>query len=318
MQNLIRSSNRALLPVLLLLLLVVPPLSAQECGDVDNNGTVNVPDVEAFWNYLLHGTPVPVDSAMLEFDGRSGITVGDLASLIDCAFWICSQFCYCETDLEYSYAQSSTDTIFFPRLSAIAAGTDSVALPVIATTPRSTCGFAANLPYLPHGHDWDSVFSAVNANFTLEDTALLISASTLFSGGRRIVDTLWYVREKPGPAAITPELLSSFNGKAMAVTQLDTIINWKHDLLYPVTMTYDVSLCCSDKVGNVDCDPEDQTDMGDLTVLIDHLFISLEPLCCPAEANIDGDVQGSVDMGDLTMLIDHLFISLKPLPLCLY
>ncbi len=72
--------------------------------------------------------------------------------------------------------------------------------------------------------------------------------------------------------------------------------------------------CCIGTTGNVDCDLAQSVDMGDLTVLIDHLFISLGPLCCEAEGNIDNE--GEVDMGDLTTLIDHLFISLAPLPLC--
>jgi hypothetical protein len=48
--------------------------------------------------------------------------------------------------------------------------------------------------------------------------------------------------------------------------------------------------------------------------LIDHLFITLSPLCCPAEANVD--LIEPVTMADLTVLIDHLFISLQPLPMC--
>ncbi len=72
--------------------------------------------------------------------------------------------------------------------------------------------------------------------------------------------------------------------------------------------------CCIGTVGNVDCGEEELPDMGDLTVLIDHLFISLSPLCCEPEANVD--LTGIVDMGDLTVLIDHLFISLNPLPPC--
>ncbi len=75
------------------------------------------------------------------------------------------------------------------------------------------------------------------------------------------------------------------------------------------------AVCCMGEMrGNVDIDAEDLVDMGDLTVLIDHLFISLEPLVCEDEANVDG--AGIVDMGDLTVLIDHLFISLDPLPPC--
>ncbi len=81
--------------------------------------------------------------------------------------------------------------------------------------------------------------------------------------------------------------------------------------------------CCEgETVGNMDCIPG-IVDMGDLTILIDHLFISLAPLCCVAEGDVDLSGQPDpenhpqcVDMGDLTVLIDHLFISLNPLPPC--
>jgi hypothetical protein len=56
--------------------------------------------------------------------------------------------------------------------------------------------------------------------------------------------------------------------------------------------------------------------MGDLTVLIDHLFISFTPLWCDAEGNTDMSPDGLITMGDLTVLIDHLFISFTPLPAC--
>ncbi len=82
-----------------------------------------------------------------------------------------------------------------------------------------------------------------------------------------------------------------------------------------------ISGCCTgSSVGNMDC-IAGVVDMGDLTVLIDHLFISLDPLCCVEEGDVDlsgqpNPVPGDVDMGDLTVLIDHLFISLSPLPAC--
>jgi len=66
---------------------------------------------------------------------------------------------------------------------------------------------------------------------------------------------------------------------------------------------------CRGLTGNVDCDEEDNCDLGDLTMLIDHLFISFVQLECVTEANVDGDPTGIVDLGDLTALIDYLFIS---------
>ncbi len=74
--------------------------------------------------------------------------------------------------------------------------------------------------------------------------------------------------------------------------------------------------CTGPSVGNVDGSADNLVTMGDLTTMIDHLFISLTPLECVEEGNVDMSVDGLVTMGDLTVLIDHLFISLDPLPPC--
>ncbi len=74
--------------------------------------------------------------------------------------------------------------------------------------------------------------------------------------------------------------------------------------------------CCIGAVGNVDCSAGDGVDIGDLTALINNLFITFDPLCCQAEANCDGDPTNSVDVGDLTALINNLFITFAPLPAC--
>jgi hypothetical protein len=73
--------------------------------------------------------------------------------------------------------------------------------------------------------------------------------------------------------------------------------------------------CCV-TMGNVDRSIDGLVTMGDLTVLIDHLYISLAPLVCNEEGNTDLSTDGLVTMGDLTVLIDHLYISLAPLPPC--
>ena len=66
-------------------------------------------------------------------------------------------------------------------------------------------------------------------------------------------------------------------------------------------------VCCMGLLrGNVDYDQDDICDGGDLTRLIDYLFISFEPLPCPAEANIAADPDDLVDVGDLTALISNL------------
>jgi CubicO group peptidase (beta-lactamase class C family) len=74
--------------------------------------------------------------------------------------------------------------------------------------------------------------------------------------------------------------------------------------------------CCEGLTGNIDCDPDDITDISDLTVLIDYMYLTNRPLCCPAEANMDGDPEGEVDISDLTVMIDYLYITLRPPESC--
>jgi hypothetical protein len=73
---------------------------------------------------------------------------------------------------------------------------------------------------------------------------------------------------------------------------------------------------CLGRVGNVNCDYRDMVTIGDVSFLIDHLFISGIRLPNKEEANINGDSLGIIDIADVSLLIDHLFISLAPLPYC--
>ncbi len=72
--------------------------------------------------------------------------------------------------------------------------------------------------------------------------------------------------------------------------------------------------CCVGATGNIDCDLVGSVDIADLTLLVDHLFLSFSPLCCPMEGNTDGNP--GVDIGDLTALVDNLFVSFAPLSPC--
>ncbi|MBI5266343.1 MAG: hypothetical protein HY851_03840 [candidate division Zixibacteria bacterium] len=72
--------------------------------------------------------------------------------------------------------------------------------------------------------------------------------------------------------------------------------------------------CCSAGTGDVDCSVD--VDIGDVTTLIDMLFISHPALCCPKQANCDGSKDHSIDIADLSALIDNLFITFTPTAKC--
>ena len=86
------------------------------------------------------------------------------------------------------------------------------------------------------------------------------------------------------------------------------------EIVFPAT-------CCIGSVGNVDGSLDDAVSLGDLTVMIDHLFVSFDDVPCPPEADVD--LSGAplaenddITLGDLTVLIDHLFVSFEDLPPC--
>jgi PKD repeat protein len=85
----------------------------------------------------------------------------------------------------------------------------------------------------------------------------------------------------------------------------------------PTTVDGSVSTgCCEGLAGNVDADPLETVDIGDLTALIDYLYISNNLPECYNEANVDGDIQGRIDIGDLTALINYLYTPDQSLPTC--
>ena len=75
--------------------------------------------------------------------------------------------------------------------------------------------------------------------------------------------------------------------------------------------------CCVGTVGNTNGDPGDVVDVSDLTMLINHLFLTFEPLDCMAEGNMSGDASCLVDVSDLTALVNHLFLTFDPMPACM-
>ncbi len=86
--------------------------------------------------------------------------------------------------------------------------------------------------------------------------------------------------------------------------------------LFAEWITASGSCCTGPSVGNVDGSADNLVTMGDLTILINHLFISLTPLACIDEGNCDMSADKLVTMGDLTTMISSMFITLDPLPPC--
>ena len=79
--------------------------------------------------------------------------------------------------------------------------------------------------------------------------------------------------------------------------------------------------CCVGKVGNANGEGGDEPTIADINILIDMLYITLDPISCFAEgdANQTGGYFPTVEditIGDISTLIDHLYITQQPLLDC--
>ena len=82
--------------------------------------------------------------------------------------------------------------------------------------------------------------------------------------------------------------------------------------------------CCAGMVGDVNGVGGDEPTVGDISRLIDFLFITRTPLDCLEEADINQSGtninppldEDDITIADVSLLIDHLFISKVPLAEC--
>ncbi len=66
-----------------------------------------------------------------------------------------------------------------------------------------------------------------------------------------------------------------------------------------------VGACCVGLRGNVDSDPGDAVDIGDLVYMVEYSFAGGPSPLCQEEADVNGDI--SVDIGDLVYLVEYSF-----------
>jgi hypothetical protein len=83
----------------------------------------------------------------------------------------------------------------------------------------------------------------------------------------------------------------------------------------------DLSLCCVGQVGNVNASSGDEPTIGDILMLVDHLYISYTDPVCMTEADVNQSgglkpTRKDLTLVDISILINHLFIDFKPLRRC--
>ncbi len=84
------------------------------------------------------------------------------------------------------------------------------------------------------------------------------------------------------------------------------------DQFSPFTVGTPAGCCLPPTVSDVN--QSGDVDITDISVMIDHQFLTLAPLVCDEEGDLD--FNGDVDITDLSLMIDSQFLSLTPLPPC--
>lgn len=103
----------------------------------------------------------------------------------------------------------------------------------------------------------------------------------------------------------------------------DTVViwtGWLDDSITGAVLWKPVSefTCCQGVTGNINGSADGVTDISDLTTLVNHLFVTYDPLPCPAEANTAAGewYEGPIDISDLTRMVNYLFVTFENTDYC--
>lgn len=308
------------------------------CGDADGSSDVSITDLVKMIDamYISPGDELP--HTLVGLDGHAYITNNDLAALAVSQFASLS-LCYCNPVFDQSFPPAA-DTIFIST-TEVPAHVEEWTVLVSALLTEPSYGVAVALDYDIPGEtvrltnvgllsspslgpffvedSLEQRFALAEINLSIHETtprayslARLTFSVTPADTARRIqfVPTTY----GPGDIAYTN-----------VVSKLDAarshIQGWQPEIVTiaggPDIDSYG-HLCVGVNRGNVDMDPTENVDIVDVSVLVDHLFLSGAAPIAVGEADVapQPHPDGALDITDLQTLIDHLFISLQPLPTC--
>ncbi len=221
-------------------------VSAQLCGDVNDDATVNISDLTDIINYITHETPSPIIEANADVDGYAGITISDVHALA--AYLYQGGSIDCNATNNYSFAPAPNDTLFIPRALSIPEDIDTVIVVVKAFFDSGVDAFY--IPLMPLGSSSGNEFILDNILNNTEimyigntytngamDTTVMTGADLFgvdpFSGYVTLFE-LMYLRVQPGISDIIPETVQRSN-------LLKTSFEVNGDLHVPEIVYYDVT-----------------------------------------------------------------------------
>jgi len=127
--------------------------------------------------------------------------------------------------------------------------------------------------------------------------------------------SLWFTHTGTATSGSNPVLVTPYSGRELDFT---TYAGY----YLPETREGAVFVrCCQGLVGDANGEGGEEPTIGDISIIVDHLYISGADLPClgEADANLTGGVNPQyedITIGDINILIDHLYIALTPLQPC--
>jgi len=236
-------TGRILLIIIAALSFAAPTISAQACGDVNNDGATNVADLVQTFNYI-DGPPDPLyNTAAGDCDDKAGVTISDALRLANNVFLAIPL--ECNISSTYSFAPAPNDTIFIPRMLGIPDGTSEVNLLVYGSFSSPAGGLY--VPIMHYGTGSNSAFQfygAAGADFDMinagdpgGDTTVLWAVDMVNRGdynGNQNLFMLKYQRNSAGPGDVAPEAFDR-------TTDWQIAIERGGDLFRPVIVYYDAA-----------------------------------------------------------------------------
>jgi len=145
---------------------------------------------------------------------------------------------------------------------------------------------------------------------SLKSIALRLAAGSqpALEAGDGTVVSLYFTDLDASASGSSPVAFTSFNGRTLTLT------SYAGDYA-PVSTDGVVYVdCCVDRVGDANGRGGDEPTIGDISTMIDMLFISGIPVDCLAEADLNQSggfwpASKDITIGDISTLIDYLFIT---------
>lgn len=131
------------------------------------------------------------------------------------------------------------------------------------------------------------------------------SVSILQNDGEGNFNPYWNVGVGDGPVAITA---ADFNGDGYIDM---ATVNYSDNTVSLLLIAHEG--CCGEYTdgitGNANCSTDGKMTLSDITRMIDHVYISKDPLCCYANGNTNGSSDCKITLSDVTRLIDAVYIT---------